>query len=499
MYQYKNIKISDLMLDVQNSRFSENADGQREAIKVMVENQGQKLIKLARDIAEKGVDPSERMIVIKNDDLEKGFVVKEGNRRVTALKLIENPSLAQNKTFELLFEKLKKSRKIKVMDVDCVVFDNEEYNHWINLKHTGQNEGAGRVGWTTPEQLRFMARNGKESFANQLYSFIDLFPEHFENIIKEKNRIKITNLDRLIGDPSFRKSLNINGVDGVLFCSQPLARFISELKKVLNVMILTDDSGKTEFTVNRIRFKEDRANLISELQLTSYSPQLEKEWRLLEPPKLSDVDKSDEPKNNNGSEGSKDGKGAGDNESDRKGSDNHTNGSNGSNGSNDSGKEKDYKKFNPAGINRNHMIPMGVSLKFGTEHKRCHRIFTELKKMTHSEHQNSLAVMLRVFIELSLNTYFDTNKLVFVDSKKPKRTPGLHDKVILVSNDLFEKKIISGAQKTAILSYSKQMTNAGSSLQQYVHNANLIPSKEFVNTEWDNFQPLIESIWKVVS
>ncbi|EKK7733814.1 hypothetical protein PO820_004159, partial [Cronobacter sakazakii] len=143
MYQYKNIKISDLMLDVQNSRFSENADGQREAIKVMVENQGQKLIKLARDIAEKGVDPSERMIVIKNDDLEKGFVVKEGNRRVTALKLIENPSLAQNKTFELLFEKLKKSRKIKVMDVDCVVFDNEEYNHWINLKHTGQNEGAG--------------------------------------------------------------------------------------------------------------------------------------------------------------------------------------------------------------------------------------------------------------------------------------------------------------------------------------------------------------------
>ncbi|EKK5173884.1 hypothetical protein PN547_004188, partial [Cronobacter sakazakii] len=253
------------------------------------------------------------------------------------------------------------------------------------------------------------------------------------------------------------------------------------------------------FTVNRIRFKEDRANLISELQLTSYSPQLEKEWRLLEPPKLSDVDKSDEPKNNNGSEGSKDGKGAGDNESDRKGSDNHTNGSNGSNGSNDSGKEKDYKKFNPAGINRNHMIPMGVSLKFGTEHKRCHRIFTELKKMTHSEHQNSLAVMLRVFIELSLNTYFDTNKLVFVDSKNPKRTPGLHDKVILVSNDLFEKKIISGAQKTAILSYSKQMTNAGSSLQQYVHNANLIPSKEFVNTEWDNFQPLIESIWKVVS
>ncbi|MBQ4796774.1 hypothetical protein F9U41_22395, partial [Pectobacterium versatile] len=86
MYQYKRININDLMLDVQNSRFGDNVDGQREAIKVMVENQGQKIVKLAKDIAENGVDPSERMIVVESDDEEKGFIVKEGNRRVTALK-----------------------------------------------------------------------------------------------------------------------------------------------------------------------------------------------------------------------------------------------------------------------------------------------------------------------------------------------------------------------------------------------------------------------------
>ena len=481
------------MLDVQNSRFSESADGQREAIKIMVESKGTKLIKLARDIANNGIDPSERMIVVENEDDGRGFIVKEGNRRITALKLIENPSLAQNKTVESTFEKIKKARKFSVLSVDCVVYDDEGYNHWINLKHTGQNEGAGRVGWTTPEQLRFMARNGTESFANQLYSFIDIFPDEFQNIIKVKNKVRVTNLDRLVGDPNFRKSLNLNGVDGVLFCSQPLKRFISEFKKVLDVMILTDESGRTEFTVNRIRFKSDRTNFISELQLTSFAPALEKEWRLLEPP-INSVDEDGNTQGGQkGGENTKGGLGTpvggGKN---NPGGDDHF-------GSGDDDKVKVKKGINPASINRNHMIPTGLSLKFGTEHKRCHRIFSELKRMTHDDHQNSLAVMLRVFIELSLNVYIDSNNLMYHDRKNPQRTPGLHDKVVMVSTDLFEKKLINGPKKTAIQSYSKQTTNSSSSLQQYVHNENLIPTKEFVNTEWDNFQPLIEAIWECVS
>lgn len=497
MYQYKSININDLMLDVQNSRFSENADGQREAIKIMVESQGVKLIKLARDIANNGIDPSERMMVVENEDEDKGYIVKEGNRRITALKLIENPSLAQNKTVESTFEKIKKARKFNVLTVDCVVYDDEGYNHWINLKHTGQNEGAGRVGWTTPEQLRFMARNGTESFANQLYSFIELFPDEFEDIIREKNRVRITNLDRLVGDPNFRKSLNLNGVDGVLFCSQPLKRFISEFKKILDVMILTDDSGRTEFTVNRIRFKSDRANFISELQLTSFAPALEKEWRLLEPPKLSDNGDGNTQGGHKGGEDAKGGQEMPDGGEDNPGGENNPGGVD--HFDIDDDKDKAKKRINPASVNRNHMIPTGLSLKFGKEHKRCHRIFSELKRMTHDDHQNSLAVMLRVFIELSLNVYIDSNNLIYHDRKNPQKTPGLHDKVVMVSSDLFEKKVINGSKKTAIQTYSKQTTNSSSSLQQYVHNENLIPTKEFVNTEWDNFQPLIEAIWERVS
>ncbi|TCL03807.1 ParB/Srx family N-terminal domain-containing protein [Sodalis ligni] len=510
MFENKSLKVSDLMLDPENSRFSESADNQREAIKIMLESQGKKIERLAKDISEHGVDPSERLIVVASEDEGGGYFVKEGNRRITALKLIENPSLAQNKSIETVFDKIKKTTKFKVDVVDCVIYTNDEYLHWINLKHTGQNDGAGRVGWTTPEQLRYMARNGKESFANQLYSFVDLFPDYFSNIIKSKNKISITNLGRLVLDPAFRKHLNLNGVDGVLYCSQPIKRFIEQYKRILDVMIAVDDKGKTVFTVNRIRSKDDRRDFISDLKLTPFSPVLDKEWRLLEPPKIEDYT---QPQDNNspasednekGKEQSTDtgekdtgiqqGQHADERASDGTSSESNSNNQN-ANGDNTGGK----KGSNPHGVKRNHVVPMNITLSFGKNYKRCHRIFTELKRMSHDEFQNSIAVMLRVFIELSLNTYIEHEKLVFSDKKNPGRTPGLHDTVIMVSDSLFEKKIISGSKKTAILAYSKQLTAAKSSLHQYVHNADLIPEREFVNTEWDNFQPLIVAIWEVIS
>lgn len=508
MFEIKSIKISDLMLDPENSRFSESADNQREAIRIMLESQGKKIEKLARDITEKGLDPSERFIVIPSEDNGVGYFVKEGNRRITALKLIDNPSLAQNKSIETVFDKIKKTNKNRIDEVDCVVYSDDQYLHWINLKHTGQNDGVGRVGWTTPEQLRYMARNGKESFANQLYSFIWLFPEYFYDIIINKSKIGVTNLGRLVGDPNFRRHLNLDGVDGVLYCSQPIKRFLEQYKRVLDVMIIVDDKGRTEFTVNRIRSKDDRRNFISDLGLTSFTPILEKEWQLLEPPKIDFDEPVSDPKdgssNSNSDTAGKpdDGLSQGQDPSSDKPDDSEAYPESGSKGEGEGDAEgdKDEKKgTNPHGIKRNHVVPMNIKLSFGKNNKRCHRIFTELKRMTHVDFQNSIAVMLRVFIELSLNTYIEHEGLKYFDKKDPNRRPGLHDKVIMVSNNLFEEELISGSKKTAILAYSKQLTAADSSLHQYLHNADLIPSKEFVNTEWENFQPLLEAVWKRIS
>jgi hypothetical protein len=497
MFTRRIISLNDLLLDVDNSRFADSVDSQREAIKVMVESQGQKIIKLAKDIAEFGIDPSENLITVSSEENENDFIVKEGNRRITALKLIENPSLAQIPSVITAFENIRKSRKESINEVNCVVYDNDEFSHWINLKHTGQNDGAGRVGWTTPEQLRYMARNGKESFSNQLYSFIELFPDYFSNIINNKKYIRITNLDRLVNDPNFRKCLNLTGIEGLLYCSQPLSRFLEQYNRVLESMIMAEENGRAIFTVNRIRSKEDRLNFISELQLTSAQNQLDTAWRLLEPPKLDEIPPEKETERKEPKEGSHTDKD--DSDDTAKDDDGYNTGDepdtkDGSDTTEEDDKSKG-KKSSPTNNSRNILVPVSLKLKFDKQHKRCHKIFNELKKMTHDDFSNSISVMLRVFVELSLNTYIEENKLKYFDKKNPNRTPGLHDKVVLASDDLFKKNLLSGQKKTAILAYSKQFTSAGASLQQYVHNPELIPTREFVNNEWDNFQNLMEAIW----
>lgn len=59
-----------------------------------------------------------------------------------------------------------------------MLFYDNDYEHWVNLKHTGQNGGVGRVEWTATEKARHLARIGKQSFGNQLLTFIDLNPDY---------------------------------------------------------------------------------------------------------------------------------------------------------------------------------------------------------------------------------------------------------------------------------------------------------------------------------
>ena len=88
------IKITNLLLSVENPRF-ERVGSQRESLDIMVGEQRDKLINLSKDIVEAGINPGELTFVTP----EKGnmFKVLEGNRRIVALKLLNNPELLKDK------------------------------------------------------------------------------------------------------------------------------------------------------------------------------------------------------------------------------------------------------------------------------------------------------------------------------------------------------------------------------------------------------------------
>lgn len=104
----KTIKLTSLFVNTENYRF-EPLSSQKEAIDKMVEDQGDKLYSLVDDIVTNGLSPVDLIIVTPNEDNNK-YIVLEGNRRITSLKLLNNPTLIDDKYISLRkkFQKLQK-------------------------------------------------------------------------------------------------------------------------------------------------------------------------------------------------------------------------------------------------------------------------------------------------------------------------------------------------------------------------------------------------------
>ena len=146
----KKIKLTSLFVNTENYRF-EPLSSQKEAIDKMIEDQ-------------------DLIMVTPSEDVNK-YIVLEGNRRITSLKLLNNPTLIDDKYSSLRkrFQKLQKEHPDAILNlksIDCAVFDNPtEADIWIKRKHSGELNGIGTVTWNSQQKQRFeekteVARNG---------------------------------------------------------------------------------------------------------------------------------------------------------------------------------------------------------------------------------------------------------------------------------------------------------------------------------------------------
>lgn len=141
--EFLEVNVDDLILDQKNFRHDEK-NSQEEIIRWFEEDQPEKQMNIAKDIAERGLNPLENIGVIESDD---GFVVKEGNRRVSALKMLLNPTLCKNNKNRKKLESYASLGNIPTK-IRVAVFDKyDSIKPFIGLLHSGEQEGKGRVPW----------------------------------------------------------------------------------------------------------------------------------------------------------------------------------------------------------------------------------------------------------------------------------------------------------------------------------------------------------------
>lgn len=450
-YESKLLDLSLLSVNIENPRF-EMVGNQREAIAQMIEDQGQKLIKLAQDIIDNGLNPSELVLVTPHEKTENQYNVLEGNRRISALKLLANPDLIpeRNKSFLNYFKKLSEVfYDNPITEIPCVIFNNEsDANRWIKLKHTGENEGIGVVSWDAQQKARFEERvEGKSSYALQVIDF--LRNQNIEGNLKLRlQNIPSSSFQRLLTDPDFRKTIGIEINDGKVYSNLPSEEIVKPLSKVVKDLLRSD------FTVKEIYYKDDRLNYIE-----TFKP--------ADLPNKSSIFKSWELTSSNPP----------------------TNKSLG----NSSPAILVKANSKPLSTSRNSIIPK--SLIIHINQPRINKIYRELKDLDLRQFCNASAITFRVFIELSIDSFIEAQNISTVtkDDKLRKKVEVVAN--ILETNKHLDKQKLKGIRNS--IGNNNHILSIDT-FNSYVHNKHLNPSETDLKIAWDNIELFIVKLWELI-
>lgn len=210
----KTIDIEHLIADGDNPRFEAVSTEEDALFSILVDQSlasGNKILNLARDIAAHGLNASELLIVSPIEGTD-DYRVREGNRRVTAIKLslhsdqVPEGFSALAPHFKELSESMRQHRHI-----ECYVCDDEEeIRRLLVLRHGGENGGIGTVKWNSVQTTRF-SDGGNQQTARAL-SLIEHLKEDYGQgeLWRAAAVIPATNLGRLISTPEVRQALNIS-------------------------------------------------------------------------------------------------------------------------------------------------------------------------------------------------------------------------------------------------------------------------------------------------
>jgi hypothetical protein len=436
------IPLNSLLIDTDNPRLEEMLENQLEAIRAIAANQGPKLVVLAKDIVEHGLNPSESLIVTRVEGDPQHYVVLEGNRRVAALKVLKNPELISGAVEDSIVNRLKKlsaQYQDPIDELPCVIVDGRsEAYHWIELRHTGENEGAGIVRWGAAEAARFRRRSGQKSPHLQVLEFL----EQRGDIDREtRQKAPITSLKRLLSNPYVRTKLGVDIRSGAV-----LTRVADDSEVAKGLKRVVEDLASHAVRTKDIYLKDDRMRYIDSLppeDLPDTSDLMPEFRRLGEPPVTDDQKQS-----------------------------------------------RTARRSAPSRKARSHLIPRGFIVEINEP--RVNEIYRELKKLHIEQYINAVSVLFRVFLELSLDAYIQREQLG-TDESAP-----LRKKLLDVSNNLKDKGKLTNKQVKPVRRAAQKDTFLASTIttmHQYVHNLYFFPAPSDLRATWDSLQPFVEALW----
>ena len=225
------IPVSRLFLSLLNPRH-EPLSTEAAAIEYLCEHEY--VYELARDISRHGLNPLERFALVKTGKGASTYFVAEGNRRICAIKLLNDPDLAPAR-LRKGFERLSKEWPV-IRTVAGVVFSSAvEVDLWLDRIHKGLQGGAGRKEWNADQKTRHAGQGGgKNRFALTVLDY----SESKGLISADERKGRLTTVQRFVVNDAFREAMGLDNSDpDALQRTRPEAELDALLKRFIKDLL----------------------------------------------------------------------------------------------------------------------------------------------------------------------------------------------------------------------------------------------------------------------
>lgn len=426
----RNIPLKALEINRANDRHGE-LENETAAIAWLFNTRETHMRNLAKDIVAKG-EIFEQPLVWPNGSK---FIVFDGNRRVTCLKLLSDPRRAPTTALQAFFaEQRAKWQGPFPEQIQCQVeSDRERIDEILFRRHTGTQSGVGQSTWDDRMKANFVARTGQgsgKSVADEIEK--RLADAH---LLPERRKIPRSTMNRLLSAEPFRNRLGITMNKGRF-------EYTHDEDVVLEAMArVALDLANRKLVLGDIWDVDGKRGYLDQLELEGVLPTAQHALALK-------------------------GTGAG-----------------------VPSKPKSAKPSKPSKPSQRTTLipPKDYGLAWPGRLQRHHQIWEELQfYLELSRQPNAISVLLRVLLELSVENYIKQTSLVVQDGDK------LAARLLKVGKDLKEKNKIDDKQLGVLskFQHSEKLVSADT-LNRYVHSPNFAPSPEHLASLWDSLAETI--------
>ncbi len=485
-YKVQKIDISLIDLDTQNPRFLllyKDSHSQDDIIKYLLKNEN--ALELVKSIYDnKDFFEDSFCYVLENNDR---YIVKEGNRRIAALKALAEPS----KYLSGL-----KYEPFLVSSVNCLVYNNiKALNEKIFNRHTQiEVKGWSRLAQGAAIQ-EYLNKGGRLSDLNNIKDYKNVYrlfklweatnqidAEHsnkFKEMLIEWKRAAI--VERFFSKEDllkqmgfvFNKDLSVDILDKTVFINsinifikwlQPSNKITAHNINKSTIQGYFDEVFSQNGYVSPQRHLFDSiSNNANEIKSKGNNIIIEKTLNTENKEAFNErqIDISNDINNKIVNER----------------------------------KSTLLIKENKSLLDRSTLFPTNFKLKIPKS--RINDIYLEMKDLSTNNQKESFSIMTRIFLEFTVDAYGDTNLTDYKDKRENTNNFKLRARTITVAEDLYDKGLLSAKELNSIKTTidNEKSPVKIEALNQYVHNSKFSPDINSLKVFWDNIRPLFERIW----